>query len=60
MIYLKNKETNEIIQEFDNVAKWSDSFIEMFDGKYKSKMYCQENEYFTNIGEENDKYTITN
>jgi hypothetical protein len=47
MIYLINKETNETIQTFENVIEWSSNFVEYNNGGYRAKMYCNENEYFT-------------
>lgn len=47
-IYLKNKETNEIISEFDNVFNWSSNFIEFENNGARGKIYCNEDEYFTN------------
>lgn len=50
MIYLINKETNETIRTFnaEDVIEWGENFIEYNNGGYRSKMYCNENEYFTN------------
>ena len=58
MVYLINKETNETIQTFQNVIAWDYNFVEYMNGKYRAKMYCGENEYFTNnvvIVEENNE-----
>jgi hypothetical protein len=46
-IYLINKETKETIQTFENVEKWGKNFVEYKNGNYRAKMYCNENEYFT-------------
>ena len=46
-IYLINAETNETIRTFDNVTNWGDNFVEYLNGGYRAKMYCNENEYFT-------------
>ena len=47
MIYLKNKETNEIINTFTNVIEWSDNFVE-YEDYGRCKIYCDtETEYFT-------------
>jgi hypothetical protein len=48
-IYLMDKETNEIIQTFDNVIEWSSDFVEYNNSGYRAKMYCSDNEYFTDI-----------
>lgn len=46
-IYLINKETNEIIREFDNVINWSYNFVE-YNNNGRAKIYCDtETEYFT-------------
>lgn len=49
MIYLINAETNETIQTFklEDVEKWGSNFVEYNNGGYRAKMYCAENEYFT-------------
>lgn len=46
-IYLINKETNEIVRVFENADKWENNFVEYANGRYRAKMYCGENEYFT-------------
>lgn len=46
-IYLINAETNETIQTFENVIAWGNNFVEYDNGGYRSKIYCGENEYFT-------------
>ena len=46
-VYLINKETNETIQTFENANAWGVNFIEYNNGGYPAKMYCNENEYFT-------------
>ena len=47
MIYLKSIETNEIINEYDNVIQWGYNFVE-FDNGGRCKIYCDsEKEYFT-------------
>ena len=56
-IYLINSETNETIQTFENVTAWGFNYGEYTNGGYKAKMYCNENEYFTDkevIVEENN------
>ena len=52
-IYLINAETNETIQTFENVDKWGDNFVEYTNGGYRAKMYCNENEYFSDKEVEN-------
>ena len=57
MIYLINAETNETIQTFENVTNWGSNFVEYLNGGYPAKMYCNDNEYFTDkevIVEENE------
>ena len=57
-IYLINADTNEIVQTFENVIEWGYNFIEYDNSGYRAKMYCQENEYFTDkevIVEENNE-----
>ena len=49
MIYLINKETNEVIQTFEDVIEWGENFVEYNNGGYRAKMYCSENEYFTDV-----------
>ena len=46
-IYLINSETNEVIQTFDKVEKWGSNFVEFDNNGYRGKIYCGENEYFT-------------
>ena len=55
-IYLINSETNEVIQTFDKVEKWGSNFVEFDNNGLRGKIYCGENEYFTDkevIVEEN-------
>ena len=47
IVYLINKETNETIQTFENVNNWGINFVEYNNGCYPAKMYCNENEYFS-------------
>lgn len=47
-VYLVNAETNEIIQTFEDVIEWGYNFVEYLNGGYRAKIYCNENEYFTN------------
>ena len=46
-VYLINAETNETIQTFEKVERWGSNFVEYGNGGYRAKMYCNENEYFT-------------
>lgn len=47
MIYLKNRVTNKTIQVFENVICWGIDFVEYINGKFRSKIYCNEDEYFS-------------
>lgn len=47
MIYLVNKETNEIIEKFKNVTEWSENYILIIRPKSTVKYYASEGEYFT-------------
>ena len=52
-IYLKNKETNEVINTYTNVIRWSVDFVE-YDNGGRGKIYCNtEIEYFTDETPEN-------
>lgn len=52
-IYLKSLETNEILQEFDNVIAWGVDFVEYNNGGGRAKIYCDiEKEYFSDVGED--------
>lgn len=51
VVYLKNKETHEILQTFENVIEWGYNFVEYRNqNNYRTKTYCGESEYFTDIG----------
>lgn len=50
-IYLLNAETNEIIRTFEKVISWGFNFVEYINGNYRAKLYCEENEYFTDTEE---------
>ena len=52
-IYLKKIETNEVIEVFENVTNWGVNFVEFLNNGYEGKIYCDEEEYFTN-SEENE------
>ena len=45
-VYLINAETNELVSEYDNVIRWGYNFVEYNNGG-RAKIYCNENEYFT-------------
>lgn len=47
MIYLINKETNEVIGTFNEVQHWDYNYVEYLNGGYRAKMYCSDNEYFS-------------
>ena len=46
-VYLINKETVSMTQEFDNVTAWSYNFVEYINNGYRAKFYCNEEQYFT-------------
>ena len=46
-IYLINAETNETIQTYKNVTNWGSNFIEYENNGLRGKIYCNENEYFS-------------
>lgn len=47
-IYLKNLETNEIIDEYDNVISWGNNFVEYLNQGFRAKKYCDSTtEYFS-------------
>lgn len=48
-IYLINKETNELIQTFNNVISWTYNSVTYLNSGYRAKMYCGEDEYFTDV-----------
>ena len=47
MVYLVNKETNEVINTFNNVIEWDEQSVLYQAGKGRGKIYAGENEYFT-------------
>lgn len=47
-IYLINKETNEVVREFDNVISWDYNYVLFDNNGNKGKIYCSDDEYFTN------------
>ena len=54
-VYLINAETKEIIQTFENVITWDKNFVEYTNNNLRTKMYCGENEYFTDKEVQDDK-----
>lgn len=48
-VYLIDKNTNEIIKEYNNVIEYNEDYILYQAGKGRGKLYAGENEYFTNI-----------
>ena len=58
-IYLINKETGETSNTYTNVISWGKNFVEFMNGKYRGKVYCnEETEYFSDsipevVNEEN-------
>lgn len=51
MIYLKKKETNEVINTYENVIDWGFNFVEYTKDNIRAKIYCNDDEYFTDIDE---------
>lgn len=49
MIYLINKETNEVINTYHNVISWGVNFVEYLNSGYRGKVYCNDGEFFTDI-----------
>lgn len=49
VIYLLNRESNELIQVFDDVIRWRADYVEYLNSGHPCKIYCDsEIEYFTN------------
>lgn len=46
-IYLVKIETNELIQTFNDVESWTNNSVTYLNGGYLGKIYCNEDEYFT-------------
>ena len=60
VVYLINRETNEVICKYSNVIAWDENFVEYLDGESRNKSYCDViTEYFTDIdpAKENDNET---
>ena len=53
IVYLKDINTNEVLQTFENVVNWGNSFVEFLTDKQRTKIYCDENHYFTDQNEQN-------
>lgn len=47
MVYLINKETEEVINEYKEVISWGYNFVEFLNNGQRGKIYCGKNEYFT-------------
>ena len=51
-IYLINAETNEVIQTYTDVQNWGYNFVEYLNNKRRAKIYCGDNEYFSDVKKE--------
>lgn len=47
-VYLRKIETDELVTEYNNVIAWGYNFVE-FDNGGRCKIYCSEDEYFTQV-----------
>lgn len=54
-IYLIDTKTKKVIHEYSNVVEWGINFVE-YDNYGRAKIYCSENECFT---DKNPEETIT-
>lgn len=54
-IYLKDRQTKEIIRLFNNVNYWGYNFVE-FENNGKCKIYCDDTKYFTDKEVEENEY----
>jgi hypothetical protein len=54
MIYLINAETKEVVNTYNNVIAWGSNFVEYTQNGLRAKIYCNDNEYFTDTLEEQD------
>jgi hypothetical protein len=52
MVYLVNKETNEVINVFTDAIEWDEQSVLYRAGKGIGKIYAIENEYFTDVNPE--------
>lgn len=55
MIYLKDRNTNEIKETYDNVIAWGDDFVEYYNNGNRAKFYCGDDEYFTDADKLNEE-----
>lgn len=47
-IYLLNKQTNDVVQEFDDVLNVGHNYVEYLNGGCRGRIYCdEETEYFS-------------
>ena len=58
-VYLVSKETKQVIGEYKNVISWGYNFVEFHNGG-RCKIYCNENEYFTDKVEDIDDDIFAN
>lgn len=49
MIYLINADTNEIINTYENVIAWDYNFVEYTNDNIRAKIYCNDDEYFSDV-----------
>lgn len=47
-IFRISKITKEIVGEYANIISWSEDYVEFKNNGNRCKIYCNENEYFTN------------
>ena len=47
MIYLVNAESKELLNTYNNVIAWGINFVEYKQNGLRAKIYCNDNEYFT-------------
>jgi hypothetical protein len=45
-VYLRNKETKQVIMTIENVENYGTNFVEYKNNGYRAKMYCNEDEEF--------------
>ena len=51
-IFLINKNTKEVKNTYTNVINWGPNFVEFYNGNFRGKIYCNNDEYFTDTVEE--------
>lgn len=57
MIYLVNTETKEVVNTYNNVIAWGNNYVEYKQNGLRAKIYCNDNEYFTDtITEDNGEF----